>query len=260
MSDLTHLLQPSPLLDFGAPAIRDVIARRGWMDLPMDQRIGAAYDFTRDEILFGYNRADGIAASTVLADGYGQCNTKGVLLMALLRALGVPCRMHGFTIHKGLQRGVMPELAYALSPPEILHSWVELYHGGRWITLEGFILDMPYLQAVQRAFGRGALCAYGVGTEALEAPQVAWCGTDTYIQKTGIARDLGLFDTPDALFSQHDQALGPLRRLLYTYGMRHWMNARARAIRGGRVPVIAGMARPADSNRAIAGKGANHGA
>ncbi len=40
-------------------------------------RIGAAYDFVRNEILFGYNRTDAIPATEVLADGYGQCNTKG---------------------------------------------------------------------------------------------------------------------------------------------------------------------------------------
>lgn len=40
----------------------------------------------RDDIVFGYNIDDEIPASKVLADGYGQCNTKGTLFMALLRA------------------------------------------------------------------------------------------------------------------------------------------------------------------------------
>mgnify|MGYP002241704325 CR=1 FL=1 len=46
------------------------------------------------------NVDDSIPASKVLKDGYGQCNTKGTLFMALLRACGVPCRIHGFTIDK----------------------------------------------------------------------------------------------------------------------------------------------------------------
>ena len=42
----------------------------------------------------------------VLADGYGQCNTKGTLFMALLRACNIPCRVHGFTIDKKIaERG-----------------------------------------------------------------------------------------------------------------------------------------------------------
>ncbi|MFT5529960.1 MAG: transglutaminase-like putative cysteine protease, partial [Alteromonadaceae bacterium] len=45
---------------------------------------------------------DDISASDVLADGYGQCNTKGNLLMALLRGLGIQCRFQGFTIDQQL--------------------------------------------------------------------------------------------------------------------------------------------------------------
>ena len=37
-----------------------------------------------------------------MADGTGQCNTKSTLLMALLRAVGIPWRFHGFAISKPL--------------------------------------------------------------------------------------------------------------------------------------------------------------
>lgn len=106
-------LRQTRLLDFGSPTIRDLLAARGWSALEPFDRIGQVYNYVRDEIAFGYNRADDIPASEVLKDGYGQCNTKATLLMALLRALNIPCRLHGFTIHKGLQRGVVPELVYA---------------------------------------------------------------------------------------------------------------------------------------------------
>jgi transglutaminase-like putative cysteine protease len=142
-------LRQTPLLDFASPNIRHLLAARGWSALAPFDKIGQAYSFVRDEIAFGYNRSDDIPASKVLRDGYGQCNTKGTLLMALLRALKIPCRLHGFTIHKGLQRGVVPELVYPLAPDSILHSWVEIEHDGRWINLEGFILDRPFLQALQ---------------------------------------------------------------------------------------------------------------
>ena len=98
-----YLLE-TPLLDFGSGPIRALIGAKGWQRLNAFERIGAAYTFVRDQIAFGYNSDDSIPASAVLADGYGQCNTKGTLLMALLRALEIPCRLHGFTIHKALQR------------------------------------------------------------------------------------------------------------------------------------------------------------
>lgn len=237
MTDGTRLLDPTPLLDFQSDGIADLIQARGWLALPEHDRIGAAYDFVRNEILFGYNRADDIPASEVLADGYGQCNTKGTLLMALFRALELRCRLHGFTIHKALQRGVVPELVYPLAPSEILHSWVEVESAGRWIVLEGFILDTPFLETLQAKFaGQDSLCGYGVGSDCLGAPSVAWTGSDTYIQKTGIVRDLGTFDSPDKFYAEHMQAFGVLRDWLYRRAIRHWMNARVRTIRGGRVP------------------------
>ncbi|OAN79204.1 transglutaminase [Jannaschia sp. EhC01] len=237
-------LSDTKLLDYRAPAIRALIAGRDWMQLPERDRIGAAYVFVRNEILFGYNTDDALPASRVLADGYGQCNTKGTLLMALLRALQVPCRLHGFTIHKSLQRGVVPEAVYPLAPTQILHSWVEVWTDGRWITLEGFILDSRFLVQIQQAFaGTEGLCGYGVGTDCLSAPPVEWTGGDTYIQKTGIAQDFGTYDTPDAFYRQHRQRLGPLRGWMYRNLVRHWMNARVRAIRAGRVPDVPGLAR-----------------
>lgn len=233
-------LKETALLDFSSATLQELMTSRAWFDLNSFERIGAAYDFVRDEIKFGYNRSDNISASAVLADGYGQCNTKGTLLMALLRGLGVPCRLHGFTIHKDLQRGVVPELAYTLAPDSILHSWIEIWHDGRWINLEGFILDRPFLQVLQNRFRRDgeSLCGYGAGTDCLSAPQVDWIGKDTYIQRTGITADLGLFESPDDFYALHQQKFGWLRGLIYRHIVRYWMNARVKRIRAGKIPEL----------------------
>ena len=236
----TKYLSETPLLDFRHPQIQSLIETRGWLGLPADARIGAAYDYVRNEIRFGYNAEDALSASRVLADGYGQCNTKGTLLMALLRGLGVPCRFHGFTIDKSLQRGIVPELVYPLAPRNIIHSWVEVLHGDRWLDLEGFILDQDVVTALQAKFPeRSSICAYGAGTDRLQAPGVEWSGQSTYIQKTGINQDLGVFDDPDRFYANHRQLTG-LRGLLYRNLIRHWMNARVARLRRGHVPLIPG--------------------
>ncbi|MGP6087343.1 transglutaminase-like domain-containing protein [Antarctobacter jejuensis] len=233
-------LSETPLLDYRAVRIQELVTNRGWAGLAEGERIGAAYEYVRNEVLFGYNSEDALPASKVLADGYGQCNTKGTLLMALLRALEIPCRFHGFTIDKGLQRGVVPELVYPLAPRNIIHSWVEVRYGDKWLDLEGFILDQGVLSALQAKFpDRASLCAYGAGTDCLQQPNVAWAGQSTYIQKTGINRDLGVFDSPDAFYANNRQLTG-LRGLAYRCVIRHWMNRRVAQIRAGHVPVIPG--------------------
>ena len=92
------MLRVTKLLDHNDPSFSRLIDYRGWRRLPPLDRVGAAYEFVRTDIRFGYNARDEIPAAQVLAEGYGQCNTKSTLLMALLRALDVPCRLHGFTI------------------------------------------------------------------------------------------------------------------------------------------------------------------
>jgi len=230
-----RLLLPTRLLDFTHPAIESLVAQRGWRQLAPFERIGAVYDFVRNEIAFGYNEGDELPASRVLADGIGQCNTKSTLLMALLRAVGIPCRFHGFTIDKPLQKGAITGLAYWLAPQRIIHSWVEVSLESRWIALEGFILDAPYLSSLQRHFPQDRrFCGYGAATPDLSAPGVEWQGKDTYIQKEGIADDFGIFDSPDAFYARHGSNLSGLKRWLYERVIRHRMNRNVGRVRASK--------------------------
>ena len=83
-------------------------------DLDEVDKVRNIYNFVRDEVKFGYDTGDTIHESQVLSDGYGQCNTKATLLMALLRAVGVATRIHGFTIDKALQKGAIKGIWYKL--------------------------------------------------------------------------------------------------------------------------------------------------
>lgn len=234
-AELTRVLSSTALLNFTHPSIAALVQTRGWSQLPERERIAAAYLYVRDEVTFGYNTSDDLKASEVLADGYGQCNTKSTLLMALLRALGIPCRFHGFTIDKQLQRGAITGLAYWLAPRNIIHSWVEVWTGTRWARLEGFILDQTYLIALQQRFAehRGAFCGYGAATPDLQCPQVDWDGGDTFIQKDGINQDFGVFDNPDEFYARHGVNVKGVKRWLFQHLIRHQMNGNVARIRRG---------------------------
>lgn len=103
---------------------------------------------------------------------------------------------------------------------------------GRWIALEGFILDAPYLASLQRRFPQArGFCGYGAATPDLSAPGVEWCGQDTYIQKEGIADDFGIFDSPDAFHARRGSNLSGLKRWLYERVIRHAMNRNVARVR-----------------------------
>lgn len=149
---MEQYLRKTEILDLDSKAILQLVDKRGWRTLGQKEKIAALYDFVQNDIPFGYNSSDNIKASNVLADGYGQCNTKNTLFMALLRAVGVPCRLHGFRIHKKLQKGLINGLAYLIAPAEILHSWVEVFFNEKWYRLEGLILDDRYLKGLRSRF------------------------------------------------------------------------------------------------------------
>lgn len=162
----------------------------------------------------------------------------------MLRGMGIRCQLHGFTIHKALQRGMIPELVYLLAPSEILHSSVELEIEDGWVDLEDIVTSMRFLQKPQQEFSDTERpCGSGL-ENCLNAPPVAWSGNDTYIQKTGFVCDLGTFDTPDEFYSEHGQDSDFVRDFLFRHLSRHWMNARVRATRRGQVPRIPKLDRP----------------
>ncbi|WMJ90443.1 transglutaminase-like domain-containing protein [Anaerocolumna sp. MB42-C2] len=230
---MNKYLQETKMLNFSNKTIQSLIEKNQWVNDDEFQKIKNIYDFVRNDIAFGYSIDDTIPASMVLKDGYGQCNTKGTLFMALLRAVGIPCRIHGFTIDKKLQKGAMTGLIYKLAPQSIIHSWVEIQYNGNWYNLEGFILDNEYLKKLQKKFPntQSSFCGYGVATDNFHNPQVEWNVNDTYIQKEGINCDFGIFYSPDEFFEKYQQRLSPLKIWFYRNIGRKLMNRNVKKIR-----------------------------
>ena len=226
-------LKETKMLDYSNKNIQQLIQERGWNSIEKFECLKSIYNFVRDEILFGYNIDDNIAASKVLADGYGQCNTKGTLLMALLRACNIPCRVHGFTIDKKLQKGAMTGLVYKNAPNNVFHSWVEVYFEDKWYELEAFILDKEYLTKLQEKESdcTGAFCGYGVAVKDFKNPIIDFDRNNTYIQSEGINQDFGVYDSPDDLLKEHHQEMSVIKAFLYKNLGRHLMNRNVRKIR-----------------------------
>lgn len=232
MSD--RLLNETPMLNYSHPTLQALIKARRWRELDEFSRIRAIYNYVRDEILFGYNTDDAISASDVLKDGYGQCNTKGTLFMALMRACSIRCRIHGFTIDKRLQKGAMTGLVYALAPKQVFHSWVEVELDGVWYELEAFILDKAYLSRLQALNSDcvGAFCGYGAAVRDLKHPVIDFNRCNTYIQSEGIVQDFGVYPSPDELLREHHQEMSRFKAFIYRNVGRHLMNRNVRRIRG----------------------------
>ncbi len=233
---MENYLSETKILNYFHPFIQKLVEQKGWKNLDVTSKVQTIYNFVRDDIKFGYNISDDISASQILKDGYGQCNTKATLLMTLLRAVGVPNRIHGFTIDKALQKGAITGIWYKLSPQNILHSWVEVLVDEQWYFLEGVILDKSYLNKLQQENKdcKTTFCGYGVYTDDFENPPIEWNLNNTFIQDKGINQDFGIFDTPDEFYSKHQQKLNLVKRFMYRNVVRHIMNSNVEKIRNGK--------------------------
>lgn len=214
---MENFLNNTAMLNYNERAICDLIKAQKWNELDEFVKIGAVYDFVQNKILLGYNRYDDLTATQVLKDGYGQCNTKATLLMALLRALGIPCRLHGTKVTKVFQRSLMPNIMAVLAPPLIVHTWAEAYYRGEWLSLEGVITDKAYIMGLKKMFPgyQGKFFDYAVAVEDFNRLQLDWKGENTSIQQQAIIKDLGVFDTPDEFYSVYRQDYRGLKKWTY---------------------------------------------
>jgi len=239
LNEITEMkyLKETQLLDFTHLSIQKLIDQNHWQDISDKQKIQQIYLFVRDEIKFGYNKADELKASIILKDGVGQCNTKSTLLMALLRAVGIECRLHGFTINKLLQKGAFTGIWYKLAPKNIVHTWVEVKFNNQWYNLEGVILDKEYLSGLQKKYKSSPknFCGYGVYTEDLLSPQVNWDENNTYIQKLGINQDFGIFDSPDSFYKIHQQTKSKFKQFIFKTFVRQSNNKNVERLRNSAI-------------------------
>jgi hypothetical protein len=236
---MDEYLQVTRLVDLDALTVWDTAACLSQGAAAPREAAIKIYNFCRDEIKFGYNRRDDIPASEVLRDGYGQCNTKSVLLVTLLRAAGIPARFHLAQVDKAVQWGVMPPLAYRFAPDRVTHSWVEVHLNGHWIVLEGVIMDKPYFLAARRLLlesDRSMGYAIGLPPEVLascaDGRCIDWDGvSDVTCQMTAVVADFGIAADPEEFYRQH--SVTRLRGLLYERHVSQEMTGRAERIRRG---------------------------
>lgn len=226
-------IRKTRMLDYDNAKIQTLVEERKWEVLDEYQKIGAIYDYVRNEILFGYNRSDLLSADEVLSDGYGQCNTKATLLMTLLRTVGIPCRLHGSEVDKHFQKGVTSGIIAALAPDTIVHTWVEVFYQGQWIALEGVITDEPYVRAVKELYkeSKGPFAQCAISVPDLNSLNLEWEGTDIFVQNVSVVKDYGVFDDPDTFFEKYPQTWSKVKDLAYVYYGRKKMNRTVGKIR-----------------------------
>ena len=232
--DNEMLLGSTVLLDYDSSPLQRMIRAKHWDTLTTKTAvIHAVYTYVRDEIPYGFPESNRMPASHVLEMGFGNCMSKSILLMALLRALLIPCRFHADMVRKDLYRGLSKGLAYHSIPSYLHHAKVDILYNNRWIEVEGHIIDLPYLKKLQLKFPdyTGSFTGYGIAVLNFKNPPINWEEANTYIQNKAKEKDLGCFTDPDAFFNEHPEAERFTQGFIYTHLLHTTINKKIEAIR-----------------------------
>jgi len=210
---------PIRLADSDHPLVRET-ARRLTRDLTTPrEKLRALFYFVRDEIRFGFPKeGDIVKASETIELGYGQCNTKAALLIALARAVGLEARVHFSTIDKSIQKGVFPQWAFRRLPDELSHPWVEVKIEGRWRRIDSFINDRAFYRAGRAALReRGWKTGFSISCESGESDPEFNIDEERFVQMDAVTGDHGTFDDPADYYrvSMYLNRPGPLTLLMY---------------------------------------------
>ncbi|MEM8711310.1 MAG: transglutaminase-like domain-containing protein [Planctomycetota bacterium] len=151
-------LEPTDLIDSAHPSVQALSSRLVEGSSGPRAAAVAIHDFVRDQVAFGFP-PDFYAtrASRTLELGVGYCNTKSTLFVALLRAVGIPSRIHFVDLDADLLGGIVdPGTEY------VDHSYTEVLLDGRWIAVDSYIVDRPLAEEAQRRMKKeGRSFAYG---------------------------------------------------------------------------------------------------
>lgn len=85
-----------------------------------------------------------LKASDVLRQAMGDCFTKGLLMVALLRCAGIPARLRFVSLPVHFLRGI-------IDPGEstIMHAMAEVYLDDRWLVTDSYVPDAAFQLSAQ---------------------------------------------------------------------------------------------------------------
>ena len=191
------------LSDFDHPVVEETAKRLTQTEATLRGKLKQLFLFVRDDIRFAFpDDGDLVKASDTLSLGYGQCNTKATLLLALCRVIGIPARIHFSLISKDIQKGFFTGLAYWLMPQEISHSWIEVEVDGSWRRIDTFINDLPLFNAAKTELKRrGWSVGYSVALKNGQASAELDLDHEVFQQMAAVTDDHGTWDDPSAYYA-----------------------------------------------------------
>ena len=187
------------------------------------QLLEALFCFVRDRIVFRFPQTfagwDRVRASEVVQCGFGYCNTKATLMVALCRACGLRARVHYGLIRAEIMRGIFPSFAFPFMGDSGPHSWTEVEIEGKWRPIDSYINDEELYRAARakleetgRTLGYSLACVDGKCSCEFNFGEKGFVHMGAVIEDHGVWDDASHYFATDSYvtFKRSEQLLYPL--------------------------------------------------
>ena len=186
------------LADYNNPIVKDKAFILIKDRKTIEDKIAGIFYYVRDDIKFQFPKeGDFVKASQTIKYGYGQCNNKTILYLALCKAIGIKARIHFSLIDKKIQRGLIRGLLYWIMPPKISHSWLEVKVNNNWFKIDSYINDIEYYNVAKKKLrSRGWDTGYSIASSKNESSIELDFNNEQFVQMDAVTDDQGVYDEP----------------------------------------------------------------
>lgn len=187
-------------------------------------KVSAIFYYVRDDIKFMFPKeGDFVKASKTIEDGFGQCNTKTTLFLALCKAVEIPARVHFSLIKKDIQKGLFSGIALWLMPKELSHSWVEIEVNGKWLKIDSYINDAQFYKGAKNKLEEKSwTIGYSIACSKNESSIDLDFDTEKFVQMDAVTEDQGVYDEPMEYYNSSKYKNRPNDIKLFIYKL--WVN------------------------------------
>lgn len=149
-------------LDVGTSSVRIQALKLTQLLADPRSRAMAIHDFVKSLTFAVVPDFLGLRASDILKLGHGDCHTKGMLFVALLRAAQVPARLRFVTLPTHFLHGLIDTGAASMT-----HAVAEVWLDGRWVQTDTYVMDVRLVRQARAMLMRsGRRCGFGVHRDA----------------------------------------------------------------------------------------------
>ncbi|NJM43233.1 MAG: transglutaminase domain-containing protein [Brachymonas sp.] len=140
-----NYLRPTQQLDIHAPKLRTKTLSLTQLQHTDRRKAVALHQFVQSLPFGCVPDYSALTADAVLKLGYGDCFTKGMLLVAMLRSASIAARLRFVSLPVHFLRGIVDS-----DEATIMHAMAEVYLDGRWVVTDSYVPDAALFEAAKK--------------------------------------------------------------------------------------------------------------